>query len=934
MNKSVLLVLFYFMLFQGFGQFYDNGQDSFKIKWKQANTPHFKILFPKGSDSLALIYANSLEKVYPNVNATLKAKPKKLPVVLHTQTIIANGEVGWAPSRMNLFAVAPQDNYFQPWHQQLALHESRHNVQLSKLNQGTSRVMGWFFGEAWAGAIFGVHVPLWFVEGDAVAYETAASNAGRGRVADFSMPVKAQLIERGKYSYAKAIFGSYRDFVPDRYALGYQLVAYGDMRYGTELWDQVINNVARKPFFIRPFSGGLKKVSKKTEKAFYEESLDFLTEESSFNLVENIETSDDSLLTRPCNSDYVNYYNPTPVGENILSYKTSLSAIGQFVLIKPNGDEQLIFTPGYVFDNTFSYCDSILIWNEYRGSRYAHKNYSNIAVYSMKNEKLHYLQQKGRIFHTKLSPNGYALLSTEVNEQAQWNITVRDILSGKIIQQVAFDTLQPMQPAWNDAGTQVVFVGVSVQGKSLGILNLADNQISWLLKNELLEISNPKFVNHGILLKGTYKQQSNLFYYSFDNKQWELLTNATFGVGEANVLGNMVFYSNYSANGYQIVQRNMKSLRAIKPQTYTSTVLSALVRKENVVNFSSPIDSAYPVKKYSRLAHLFNLHSWAPLAIRTDKNEVGFGASLMSQNVLSTSFLSAGYQYYRATNYQEYFVNYQYKGFYPIIETQYSLFDFAYDDVDRHNLIHHISGIQQVLYHNWTFPFNLDRGKWYRRISLGLGYTYYNKKYNPDPNLILTNSEQHKLQGSIYSYQLLRTSYRDLAPKWGQSLYFQYERAPFDTVQSIQWTLFGRLYFPGILPNHSLQLYAGYQQKEDGNFPLYSRLLYPTGYYAKAYDQLTSIQADYQMPLWYPDLNVFELLYIKRLRLNVFCDYAIYNDAKLLSSQTAIGATIGFDFHAFRFIAPLDFSLTYAHKMEDNQPWFGVNFSVDFNALY
>jgi hypothetical protein len=81
-------------------------------------------------------------------------------------------------------------------------------------------------------------------------------------------------------------------------------------------------------------------------------------------------------------------------------------------------------------------------------------------------------------------------------------------------------------------------------------------------------------------------------------------------------------------------------------------------------------------------------------------------------------------------------------------------------------------------------------------------------------------------------------------------------------------------------------------------------------------------------------LNVFETLYIKRLTLNLFHDLASFTYKGTQRYQESIGATLGFDFHAFRFVAPLHFSITYAHKQTLNEPYLGINFSVDFNALY
>jgi hypothetical protein len=935
MNRFFLFFIFFLIVLQSLGQYYDNGQAPFSVRWNQINTPNFQLIFPEPLDSLAQVYASYLEQVYPNVNKSIQVQPKKLPVVLHHKTIMANGEVGWAPARMNLFAVAPQDNYFQPWNQHLVLHESRHNVQLTKLNTGTTRALGWVFGEQAVAAVLGLHLPLWFVEGDAVAFETGSTLAGRGRIADFLMPLKAQVNEKGIYSYGKAMFGSYADFVPNRYVLGYHLTANGSLQYGNGLWNQTLDYVARNPWHPRPFSGSLKKQTGLPERKFYKASLQALIKSNESTSIEVADTlSGYRFISKHSKSDYVNYYHPLAVKGGVLAYKTSLGEIGSFVLIDTSGNETSLYKPGLVFDNVFSGNDSLLVWNEYRATRFEQQNYANIVVYNFKQKDITYLQTRGRAFYSKINSQANQIVSSEVDESLQWSLTVRDLYSGELIQKVLFDTLQPVQPEWDETGKRVAFIAISSSGKSLGILNLETGKTDWLLKNELLELNQPFFVPGGLLFKGTYNNVSNFFYYAFDSKKYFLLTQTAYGVGSASYANGEILFSEYTSDGYKLSAQKLLPLFEAKPQAYQDALVEHLAKQEQVVDFSKSSFGEYPVTKYRRISHLFNLHSWAPLAIRTESNEVGIGASLMSQNVLSTSFLSAGYQYHRAEAFNEFFVNYTYKGFYPIVENEYRWNDFAFIGTDQHSQTHHISGSQHYFNHNWSFPFLFDRGKWFRRLSLGMGYNYIGINYNPDTTLVLTNKIQHKTRLSAFIYQLRRTSLRDLAPQWGQVFYMQGEKTLNSNKPEYQWTFWGRLYFPGLLKNNSWQLYGGWQQKEENVFVLPNRLAYPRGYALYDFETLLTYRMDYHLPLWYPDLNVFEALYIKRLTLNLFHDLASYTWQGAKRYQESLGATLGFDFHAFRFVAPLHFSITYAHKQTLNEPYLGINFIVNFNALY
>lgn len=183
----------------------------------------------------------------------------KISVILHPQSSVSNAFVVWAPKRVEFYTIPDQDIYPQNWIDQLAIHEFRHVVQLDKLNQGLTKILYFLLGQQAIGAVTGLYLPLWFLEGDAVVTETTLSHTGRGRLPEFTMPLRAQVLQRKIYSYEKAYFGSFRDFVPNYYYLGYQLVGYTRNRYSSEVWSKSMDNAARRPYNPMPFNQGIKR---------------------------------------------------------------------------------------------------------------------------------------------------------------------------------------------------------------------------------------------------------------------------------------------------------------------------------------------------------------------------------------------------------------------------------------------------------------------------------------------------------------------------------------------------------------------------------------------------------------------------------------------------------------------------------------------------
>src|SRR5690606_2543512 len=137
------------------------------------------------------------------------------------------------------FTMPPQDYNFagtNAWLDLLAVHEYRHVVQFEKANTGFNKLLSTVFGEeALAGMSF-IAVPQWFWEGDAVVTETALTPSGRGRIPEFNLAFRANLLEKGPFSYNKQYLRSFKDFVPDHYVTGYFLVSHLRKTYDKNPW--------------------------------------------------------------------------------------------------------------------------------------------------------------------------------------------------------------------------------------------------------------------------------------------------------------------------------------------------------------------------------------------------------------------------------------------------------------------------------------------------------------------------------------------------------------------------------------------------------------------------------------------------------------------------------------------------------------------------
>jgi len=158
--------------------------------------------------------------------------------------------------------------------------------------------------------------------------------------------------------------------------------------------------------------------------------------------------------------------------------------------------------------------------------------------------------------------------------------------------------------------------------------------------------------------------------------------------------------------------------------------------------------------------------------------------------------------------------------------------------------------------------------------------------------------------------------------------------APFegDTLGS----MFGaqtRLFFPGIFRHHSLNFYLGYQKRIDNSIYYGNMISYPRGYTSQHSDELASLGVNYKFPILYPDFSLSSIVYLKRLKANLFFDYAEGSHNGFNSFYNSTGIDLVADVHVLRFVAPLELGcrLVYLPKAQTLTPQF--LFSVNFSSF-
>lgn len=963
----IIFILAFMLNIPAKGQYFQTGQDPSSIRWKQINTTNFQLIYPDEFDNQAQRLAFILSKVYDYGSKTLNYKPHKISVVLHTRTVKSNGLVAWAPKRIELFTTPHQQIYAQDWLEELGLHEFRHLVQMDKIQSELPELVKVILGEQAAAIVVGAYLPFWFLEGDAVVTETALSNTGRGRMASFSMEYRAQLIEKGKYSFDKAYLGSYKDFVSDHYKLGYWMVGKTREKFGTDIWSDALQKIGKQPFSITPLYSTVKKFSGLSTKQLYANIFDQLTQDWQQELAN--QTIDSIQIVSPSRKNYTEYLYPDFYRDSIIvAYRKSIDDIGRFVLIYPDKSEEIIYTPGTIFEESVSMRENLIIWAERRADiRWSHADRSVIRVYNIENKAIHEIQHSNKLFSPVISPDLKSFAAVEVDPANTIYLSVFDMATGnRMFQFKTVDNQYFFTPAWSANSDRIYLICLGSQGKYLASLNLTDKNLKQLTDYTFANLKNPAVSNNQVIFSSDFSGKDNLYRFDLSTAKITQVLSVPFGADYPSVSdsGNRILFSNYNSSGYQLAEYKLQpaSRKAvIENLNLKVDQLAQNLNKQEmgVVDFSRTDSTEFKSKTYSKFGHLFNFHSWAPAYIDVNNYDIKPGFSLFSQNKLGTAETRIGYEYQLADNTGQYHVAFNYSGWFPEINTELTYGNAASNyyqitnTVNQQNeIIRSDTTIQRYTWNELTanldvrLPLNFSKGKYSRVLIPEIKYTFNQISKNVSMPDNFYSGIYHAQTFRLNFYNLLHQSTQNLMPKWGQQIDLIFRNTPY--VGNNLGKMFGGqsvIYLPGIFTNNGLRIYQGYQEKTfSGNHSFSNFIRTPRGYPSFQNNKMYSMALDYRFPLFYPDFSIGKLAYIKRLKSDVFYDYAwlsvpaVDQNGKVYPNhsqfgQKSLGLEITSDLHVLRFFAPLEIGFRTIYRPDYSDFQFNLLLSIDFNGF-
>ena len=951
-------------------QYYTWGSDA-PMKWQQREGNNVRIIAPDTASQLAARTLHYIHAVQPTIGEGFRYGPMEIPFVLHPQNADANGLVMYLPKRVEFLAMPAIESYSMPWNKQLVAHEYRHAVQYNNLNRGVPRLLSWFLGQQ--GSVTGLlYMPLWALEGDAVMNETLMSTYGRGLQPSFSMAYRAWGDQIGRDHRGRArknvdrwFSGSYRDHIPDHYALGYQMSSFAYDRYGENIWDKVGRYGVRNPYVIAATHVGLKRYYNTSVRELFHATFDDL--QAHWAPLARVEENNRT-LTGMDTTNYTTYRWPMALNEaEILAVKSDLGHTARLVTIDSQGNERLVAHVGLLTSRPELHRGH-LYWTELsRSTLFEEQVFSQLWQMDLTDERPRKVQGIKQALYPTSSDEGLAWV--EYRPEGRYALMVE----GK--QHTLLPVGVELHGLTWDNTTQAFYTLVTAD-EGMSIARIDREGLHAITQPAYITLSDLR-AHDGMLYFGSiYSGRDEVHLYDLLQRREYRLSQSKYGSFAPAPAAGGLLMTTYDRRGYRLTRLTEALMEPVTPRSTPHNLVNPTRRTWQTINLdtvrftaedATRQAAASPAKRYRKGLHLAGIHSWAPVAFdpfqAVDEHEIDLnaGATILSQNLLSNTEGYASYGWNeREGSVVDLGVRYNGLGVVLSLDGRYGgdqqFYSLAYYDKEAKKTIVQPQPAAET-YYSFTLgaalPLFFDRGSHTQMLSLSTSYNYSNGQVaRMDQMQIegekITNIAQigyehglHKLSFGVAFTDQANLAHRDFLPRLGYSLSIGYALDPSNRNFSNLYSLYGSLYLPGFGAHNSIQVAASYQNSTGGyRFPsgyrpltFHSSALIPRGFsggeiYAERY---ASFSGNYRLPLCYPEWGIPSVLYIKRVRLGVGYDAAQFDYVGRKQQIWSVGGELAFDFNVLRMPDSATSSLTLScFRTSKSDTWISASLGLPF----
>jgi len=864
-------------------------------KWESKESNRVKIIYDHQLNHIPDTILYYMDQINQNDPFSLGDNRDFVNLILRNENLTSNGFVAYFPFRSEFYLHGAQDPNligFGDWIHLLSLHEYRHVTQYSNVRQGFLRPVRNVLGDAAQAGIYSILVPDWFSEGDAVFFETAVSNAGRGRLPAFTADLQALLLAGKNYSYAKYRNGSFRDLVPNHYVHGYLLAGYGH-EISEKFWENVFAETARLKGILTPFSRSIRRQSGHHLHRFHEKAIDHFKQSISNRLPEN-PVSGNPLF---------------PVSESIRSEFQFLShSDGRQFLLEQSFDEINTlyeitgerkikrFALGRTTDPYLRLQDNRIIFiNQKTHSRWTNREYGDIYYFDLDKNKTVRVTHQEKILSADYLSGKNLYAAVEATHAGENKIILLDPVTREKEILLQNRGTYFSYPRWlNDSSDALFFTGRKDGKMYLGILDITTQQVDTLLSPRSATISRPHQEGDYIYYSSGQSGIDNIYRVHIDQKNPEKITDVLTGAYNPTSSGDTLFYSLKTEKGQRIYKTKTIPLNRISPSSDSRPdggkyLFQNLFLSNSERSFQSDTFRVYPSQSYHPGKNLFHFHS-----LFLELSGTNPRLSLESNDYLNIADTELYGQYYESEKSYEMGTRFTYAKWYPELSISAAhhwnrrlgiMIDDEITLIPKSDTRIHLSA---------ALPWNFSTRQINHHLRLSGSYGITREHFDPHHSALppRVDIEPRLFQtGRIRTRWLLHRlqAYRNIFPKWGITSEAQLNFG-FSPAKSQLFYVHQDFYLPGFSKNDGFKLkWQGQWNNEFASNQIAHQLKSsnPLTYDHTRLTRGGIFTASYITPLFYPEIYIPHFIFTKRIAFNLSTEH--------FTSNTGSATWSGFD---------------------------------------
>jgi hypothetical protein len=561
--------------------------------------------------------------------------------------------------------------------------------------------------------------------------------------------------------------------------------------------------------------------------------------------------------------------------------------------IRDKSGEKKLRIKNISIDEQFSYRNGKIVYAAYESrGRWGWTDNSEIKFLDIKTGEQKNITKKSKYFTPDISPDGKKIVTVFYATSGKNELHVLNVDDGSVIQKIKSSDIGLFtDPKFVDDNKLVTAVRLPDGKMCLATADIETGAVERLTPLSFNVVGYPQVTGDSVYYTASYLGNDDVYAVSLTDKKIVRVTPGSVG-GKyfVNVIKNKLYYSNFTADGFQLIQSDLNRESVVALSKEDIQQMKSRFKVNNTTNLlgDKTINRNFTVDDYKKGTRLFNFHSWRPYY-----SDPIFSFSLYGENILNTMQTEIYYQYNQNEKENSVGAAAVYGAWFPFVNmgSQYTF--------NRAATINNLSKEwdQVDSYIGLSIPINTIRGKTVKSFNAGSNYVLRNEMVKGISKQNFSNENFSYLSHFISWSQRSQRAVQQIYSPFGYSITANHRHA-ISEYTGYQFLGTASLTLPGFHSTHSLVFTGAFQQRDTLNPQLFSnRFSYSRGYEGRYFSRMWRVSGNYHFPILYPDFGFANILYISRVRGNAFYDYTkIYSRDKTVSlNQRSVGGEIYFD---------------------------------------